>query len=124
MKGIHTFIMSDEEMMYWIANTDAELTFVGDGINPLSSRSAQTTTVTYCNTRVDNLCGGACTVYTGGATCLHAPDTKCLAATKDVGFCDKSGCSGSCNQLSKCGTHLSDGYCYTPGTKSIAVSNA
>ncbi|KAN0085668.1 hypothetical protein V8E55_006802 [Tylopilus felleus] len=116
--------MSHDEMMYWIANTDAVLTFVGDTINPLSSRSALTTTVTYCSTRIDDVCGGACTVYNGGATCLDAPDTNCLAATNNVGFCSSSGCGGSCNQLSTCGTQLEYGYCYTPDTQSIAVTNA
>lgn len=123
MKGVPTFILSSDEMAYWIANTDAKLTFIGDSINPLSSRSAQTTTVTYCSTRIDDVCGGACTVYTGGATCLWAGGTNCLAATNNVGFCDETGCGGSCNQLSSCGTPLGDGYCYTPGTNSIAVSN-
>ncbi|KAF8546825.1 hypothetical protein OG21DRAFT_1517871 [Imleria badia] len=122
-KGIPMSIMSDEEMAYWIAHTDAQLTFIGDSINPLSSRSALTTTVTYCSTRIDNVCGGRCTVYTGSATCLNAPDTNCLAATKNVGFCNKSGCSGNCNQLSDCGVRMGSGYCYTPGTNSIAVSN-
>ena len=124
MKGIPTFIMSHDEMMYWIANTDAVLTFIGDTINPLSSRSADTTSVTYCSTRIDSVCGGRCTIYNGGATCLNAPDTNCLAATKNVGFCSSSGCRGSCNELSTCGVHLDYGYCYTPNTQSIAVTNA
>lgn len=124
MKGIPTYIMSNDEMTYWLATTDAKLTFIGESINPLSSRSAQTTTVTYCSARIDDVCGGACTVYTGGATCLNARNTNCLAATNNVGFCDQSGCVGSCNELSTCGTKLSDNYCYTPGTNSIAVSNA
>ncbi|KAF8551783.1 hypothetical protein OG21DRAFT_1512316 [Imleria badia] len=122
-EGIPTFIVSDEEMAYWIAHTDAQLTFIGDSINPLSSRSALTTTVTYCSTRIDNVCGGACTVYTGGATCLNAPNTNCLAATNNVGFCSGTGCGGPCNQLSSCGTPLGNGYCYTPDTNSIAVTN-
>ncbi|KAF8551781.1 hypothetical protein OG21DRAFT_1512311 [Imleria badia] len=121
--GIPTFIMSDEEMAYWIAHTDAQLTFIGDSINPLSSRSAETTTVTYCSSRIDNVCGGRCTVYTGGAACLNAPDTNCLAATNNVGFCSGTGCRNPCNQLSTCGVRLDYGYCYTPGTVSIAVTN-
>ena len=80
--------------------------------------------VTYCSHRTQNVCGGPCTVYNGGAACLNAPDTNCLSATANVGFCDRSGCGGSCNQLSTCGTRLEDGYCYTPGTRSINVSNA
>ncbi|EJF67486.1 hypothetical protein BD309DRAFT_966824 [Dichomitus squalens] len=118
------YLVSHEQMMYWIANTDAELTFVGKPINPLTPRSAQDTTVTYCSDRIDDVCGGACTVYTGGATCLDAPDTNCLAATNNVGFCDRSGCGHSCNQLSTCGTRLDNGFCYTPGTASILVSAA
>lgn len=80
--------------------------------------------VTYCSSRTQNVCGGACTVYNGGATCLAAPGTKCLAATNNVGFCDRGGCGGSCNQLSSCGTRLDNGFCFTPGTASIIVSSA
>ncbi|KAF8546821.1 hypothetical protein OG21DRAFT_1517856 [Imleria badia] len=123
ISGIPTSISSDEEMAYWIAHTDAQLTFIGDSINPLSSRSDKTT-VTYCNKRIGDVCGGRCTVYTGGATCLNAPDTNCLAATKNVWFCSRSGCGGACNELSTCGVHLGNGYCYTPDTNSIAVTNA
>ncbi|KAN0085669.1 hypothetical protein V8E55_006803 [Tylopilus felleus] len=122
--GTPTSIMSEEEMMHWIANTDAVLTFIGEPINPLSSRSADTTKVTYCSSRIGSICGGRCTVYNGGATCLNAPDTNCLAATKNVGFCSSSGCGGSCNELSTCGVHLADGFCYTPNTKSIAVTTS
>ena len=89
-------IVSEEEMIHWIKTTDAKLTFVGDpipGINGpvgLVSREALSTTVTYCSQRVDDVCGGACTVYTGGAACLDAPDTNCLSATNNVGFCSSS----------------------------------
>ncbi|KAM5536115.1 hypothetical protein V8D89_010214 [Ganoderma adspersum] len=119
-----TYIVSHEQMMHWIANTNAELTFVGVPFNPLAPRSAQDTMVTYCSSRIDNVCGGHCTVYNGGATCLNAPNTQCLSATNDVGFCDRSGCGGSCNQLSTCGTRLDNGFCFTPGTASILVSSA
>ena len=119
-----TYGMSYEQMMHWIATTDAELTFVGAPINPLAPRAAQNTMVTYCSKRIDSVCGGPCTVYNGGATCLSAPNTNCLSATNNVGFCDHAGCSGSCNQLSTCGTRLDNGFCYTPGTKSIVVSSA
>lgn len=77
--------------------------------------------VVYCSSRSNNVCGGACTVYNGGATCLDAPDTKCLMASANVAFCDRSGCGGDCNQLSSCGTRLDNNFCYTPGTKSIIV---
>ena len=116
--------MSHDEMLNWLATTDAELTFVGAPINPLAPRSAQTTIVTYCTTRADNVCGGSCSVYNGGAACLDAPGTNCLAATNNVGFCDRAGCGHSCNQLSTCGTRLDNGFCYTPGTQSILVSTA
>ncbi len=95
-----------------------------DSINPLAPRSAQNTMVTYCSNRAVNVCGGPCTVYNGGATCLNAHDTNCLAATHNVGFCDRAGCRGSCNQLSTCGTRLDNGFCFTPGTKSILVPSA
>ncbi|EJF60349.1 hypothetical protein DICSQDRAFT_63395, partial [Dichomitus squalens LYAD-421 SS1] len=114
-------LVSHEQMMYWIAHTDANLTFVGDTVNPLTPRSAQDTTVTYCNRRTNDVCGGDCTVYTGNAKCLNAPDTQCLSATTNVGFCDRGGCGHSCNQLSTCGTRLDDGFCFTPGTASILV---
>ncbi|KAH9913761.1 uncharacterized protein B0H18DRAFT_960153 [Fomitopsis serialis] len=100
---VTTQLFTQEEMIAWLKTTDAELT--------LSATLSQ------------NVCGGSCTVYNGSAKCLNAPDTQCLAATNNVGFCDKGGCGGSCNQLSTCGTHLDNGYCYTPGTKSINVGN-
>ncbi|KIP09619.1 hypothetical protein PHLGIDRAFT_67177, partial [Phlebiopsis gigantea 11061_1 CR5-6] len=119
-------IVSEAEFKNWLATTDAEIIYVGEPIvdNPLAARSAQNTMVTYCSNRVDNVCGGPCTVYNGGATCLNTPGTNCLAATNNVGFCDHGGCSGSCNQLSSCGTRLDNGFCFTPGTKSITVSSA
>ncbi|KAI0644272.1 hypothetical protein C8Q79DRAFT_913788 [Trametes meyenii] len=118
-------IISDAELEHWLATTDADLTFIGGrpDLTPLAKRSAQSTTVTYCNKRVGSICGGTCTVYTGGATCLPAPDTACLASTKDVGFCDEAGCNGDCNVLSQCGTTMGSGFCATPGTMSILVSS-
>ena len=121
--------MSDEEFMNWLATTDAEITYIGEPIDvnsfstesSLTKRAANNVMVTYCSHRVDNVCGGPCTVYNGPAACLNAPDTNCLAATANVGFCDRGGCGGSCNQLSSCGTRLDHGFCYTPGTRSIIV---
>ena len=91
--------------------------------NPLASRdmAKRDTMVTYCTKRVDNVCGGSCSVYNGGPTCIDASGTSCLAATSNVAFCDKGNCGGSCNQLSTCGTSLAGGFCDTPGTKSIVV---
>ncbi|KAI0766879.1 hypothetical protein BD413DRAFT_605659 [Trametes elegans] len=111
-------------MAHWLATTDAELTFIGEPINPLTPRAAQNTIVTYCTKRTQNVCGGSCSVYNGGATCLAAPYTTCLAATHNIGFCNRDGCNGRCNQLESCGTRLDNGFCYTPGTKSIIVSSA
>ncbi|KAI0310234.1 hypothetical protein OF83DRAFT_1278926 [Amylostereum chailletii] len=121
---VANYLITENEFRYWLANTDANLTFIGAPINALAPRSALNTQVTYCSSRIDNLCGGACTVYNGGATCLNAPNTKCLAATHNVGFCDRGGCKHSCNQLSTCGTRLDSNFCYTPGTKSILVGTA
>ncbi|KAF9552085.1 hypothetical protein CPC08DRAFT_745012 [Agrocybe pediades] len=111
-------IASEAEIMHFIATTDAKLTFIG---NPIQRRNALDTTVVYCSSRVDNVCGGACTVYSGGPTCLNAPDTQCLSATSNVGFCDRGGCGGSCNEFASCGTRLSNNFCFTPGTASILV---
>ena len=108
-------------MKQWLSATDAELTFVGAPVNVLSTQSPDSVTVTYCSSRSQNVCGGACTVYTGGSACLNAPNTQCLSATANVGFCDHAGCSGSCNQYSSCGTRMDNGFCWTPGTKSIIV---
>ncbi|KAJ3728060.1 hypothetical protein DFJ43DRAFT_1085656 [Lentinula guzmanii] len=111
-------IATKETILEWISTTDANLTFIGD---PITKRNIESTMVVYCSVRTVDVCGGACTVYNGGATCLNAPDTNCLSATNNVGFCDHSGCGGSCNQLSTCGVRLDDGFCYTPGTNSINV---
>ncbi|KAI0367393.1 hypothetical protein BV20DRAFT_970578 [Pilatotrama ljubarskyi] len=109
-------------MERWLATTDAELTYIGSQRtapdNPLAS---QQTTVTYCSFVSGQVCGGTCTVYRGGATCIDAPATQCLSATADVSFCNRAGCSGTCNQLDGCATRLNGGFCYTPGTQSIAV---
>ncbi|OJT08592.1 hypothetical protein TRAPUB_519 [Trametes pubescens] len=96
-------------MAHFLATTDAELTFIGEAINPLVKRSAQATTVTFCTKRVGNICGGTCTVYTGGATCLDAADTVCMSSTKDVGFCDQTGCNGNCELQRHVGVRHADG---------------
>lgn len=116
-------ILTDDEMDNWLSTTAANLTYIGTAPskrvpNTLGRRD---TTVTYCTKRVDSVCGGTCQVYTGGPTCLDASGTSCIAATADVGFCDKGSCGGSCNQFSSCGTTLENGFCDTPGTKSILV---
>ena len=109
--------------MDWFATTNATLTFTGAPINPLrlSQRDSQETVVTYCNKRAQNVCGGTCQVYTGGPICLDAPGVACLAATRNVGFCTKLGCGGTCNQLASCGTLLDGGFCPTPKANSIVV---
>ncbi|KIJ40975.1 hypothetical protein M422DRAFT_173082, partial [Sphaerobolus stellatus SS14] len=117
-------LITPEQFKNWLATTDATITYIGAPINDLTTRDALNTIVTYCNRRTNNVCGGDCTVYNGSARCLNAPDTQCLSATNNVGFCDRGGCSGSCNQFSSCGTRLDNNFCYTPGTRSINVSNA
>ncbi|KAI0644273.1 hypothetical protein C8Q79DRAFT_138064 [Trametes meyenii] len=117
--------MSEAQFTHWLSVTDATLTFVGGDFNdsiPLSRRAAQITTVTYCTKRVGNTCGGECTVYKGGAACVDTSKIQCLAANKNVGFCDKKGCDGNCRTLSACGTFLEDGFCYAAETQSIVVS--
>ncbi|TFK37244.1 hypothetical protein BDQ12DRAFT_667180 [Crucibulum laeve] len=124
-EGVAVKLVTEAEMRHWIATTDAKLTFIGEPITDgLQGRAALNTMVTYCNKRTQNVCGGDCTVYNGGAACLNAPDTQCLSATNNVGFCDRSACGGSCNQLSTCGTHLDNNFCFTPGTRSINVGTA
>ena len=121
--------MSEDDFKDWLANTDADITYVGEPIDN-TRRSADPDTsltkranvmVTYYTKRTQNVCGGTCTVYNGGPTCLSAPGTSCLSATANVGFCDHGGCSGSCNEFASCGTRLNNNFCFTPGTKSIIV---
>lgn len=122
---ITSYLVTEAEFKNWLATTDANITYIGEPITAdISPRAALNTMVTYCNRRVVNVCGGDCTVYNGGMTCLNAPDTVCLAVTSNVGFCDRGSCGGSCNQLSSCGTHLDNGFCATPGTASILVGTA
>ncbi|KAI0762540.1 hypothetical protein C8Q74DRAFT_1371560 [Fomes fomentarius] len=119
-----SYLATHDEILHWIKTTDADLTFVGAPINPLTPRAAQNTMVVYCSKRSQNVCGGSCTVYNGGAACLEASGTNCLSATHNVAFCDRGKCGGSCNQFSSCGTRLDNNFCYTPGTKSIVVGTA
>ncbi|KAK0189452.1 hypothetical protein F5146DRAFT_1199506 [Armillaria mellea] len=117
-------IWTDVQFDHWLATTDAKITYHGNTTpNPLARRAALTTRVTYCNKHTQNICGGNCNIYDGGATCINASSTMCLAATNNVRFCDCANCGGSCNQLSTCGTHLDGGFCYTPSTASINMSN-
>ncbi|KAF4593271.1 hypothetical protein AB1N83_013473 [Pleurotus pulmonarius] len=116
-----SYIVSDAELDHWLSTTDAKLTFIGEeGNNPLAARAGKTRVV-YCSSRKGPVCGGACSVYNGGNTCLRAPKTACISATRNVAFCDKGGCSGSCNYINSCGKRLDGGFCATPGTKSILV---
>ena len=129
--------MTIEQFKDWLTNTDAELTFIGKplgDLSDLSKRNALDTKVTYCTKRIDNICGGVCTVYNGGAACIPTPNTNCLSATNDVGYCNEILCGGSCNQYSAtgsdCGTagnvtpRLENNFCYTPNTQSIVVGTA
>ncbi|TFK58414.1 hypothetical protein BDN72DRAFT_873177 [Pluteus cervinus] len=111
-----------DQLTDWFSTTNASLTFIGKQIptKPLSKR-AQNVMVVYCDTQIDDSCGGTCTVYNGPNTCIDAPQTNCLMSTADVGFCDRGGCGGSCNQFSSCGDSLGSGFCSTPGTASILV---
>ncbi|EIM86068.1 uncharacterized protein STEHIDRAFT_131718 [Stereum hirsutum FP-91666 SS1] len=118
---VPTYLLTDEQFNHWLNTTDANITFVGSSREEFSKR--QSTSVTYCNKRTDDVCGGTCNVYTGGPTCIDAPGTACISATGNVGFCDRAGCGHSCNQFSSCGTKLDDGFCATPGTQSINVGN-
>ena len=120
-------LITIEQYKHWLENTDAVVTFHGKPLGDLSSlskRNALNTIVTYCTERIDDLCGGSCQTYNGGATCIDAPGTSCLSATNNVGFCDRGGCGGSCNQFSSCGTKLQNNFCFTPGTASILVGSA
>ena len=120
-------LVTIEQFRRWLATTDADVTFHGKPLGDLSDiskRNALDTMVTYCNKRIDDLCGGTCHVYNGGATCIAASGTACLSATNNVGFCDRGSCGGSCNQFSSCGTRLQNNFCATPGTASILVGTA
>ncbi|KAH9925183.1 uncharacterized protein B0H18DRAFT_389947 [Fomitopsis serialis] len=126
---VTTQLFTQEEMIAWLKrptpSSPSSATLSQVSMRPkVLPRAPRTTRWSRTATAaLQNVCGGSCTVYNGSAKCLNAPDTQCLAATNNVGFCDKGGCGGSCNQLSTCGTHLDNGYCYTPGTKSINVGN-
>ncbi|KAJ8088374.1 hypothetical protein PM082_022447 [Marasmius tenuissimus] len=115
-----SYLATHDEIYDWIKSTDANLTFIGDPID-LTKRAPLNTMVVFCDTRTQRVCGGTCTVYNGNHRCLDAPGTNCLRATTNVGFCDRRGCTGNCNQFSACGTRLDDGFCSTPGTRSINV---
>src|ERR1700734_1769636 len=79
-----------EQYKRWLEDreADSEITYLGKrlDLSDLSKRNPLDTSVTYCTDRIDNLCGGSCTSYNGGPTCLAAPGTSCLFATNNVGF--------------------------------------
>ena len=110
--------MGASDLLTWLSTTDANITYTS---GPVSRDVGGNVMVVYCTKRTQSVCGGECTVYNGGAKCINAPGTSCLMATANVGFCDRGNCGGSCNQLSTCGTHLDDNFCFTPGTASINV---
>ncbi|CAA7264577.1 unnamed protein product [Cyclocybe aegerita] len=122
-----SFIMTDAQFKNWLATTDAEITYAGEPPidNPLAERDTQSLQITYCTHRANNICGGRCTVYRGPSpACVDAPDTNCIASTRDVGFCTRKDCHPTCQQLSHCATQLADGFCFTPNTNSIIVGPA
>ncbi|KDR65941.1 hypothetical protein GALMADRAFT_1362442, partial [Galerina marginata CBS 339.88] len=119
-----SYLISVDKFNHWLATTDADITFIGEPINPLTPRAALDIMVTYCTARSADVCGGSCIVYNGGPACLAAPGTNCLAATANVGFCDRENCGNSCNSLDSCGTPLTNGFCFTPGTQGINVPAA
>ncbi|KAF4570977.1 hypothetical protein EYR36_008304 [Pleurotus pulmonarius] len=63
-------IMSNKELRNWIRTTKGEFKFIGEKFdledNPLESRDAQVTTVTFCSNRNGGLCNPPCTTATGG----------------------------------------------------------
>ena len=122
---IPSYLVPDDEFKHWLETTDANITYVGSSRDRIFSKSKRqgSISVTYCDTRIDDICGGSCQVYDGGPTCINAPGTACISATGNVGFCDRSGCGHSCNQFSSCGTKLSNNFCSTPGTQSILVGS-
>ena len=56
-------------MLTWLSTTSAKLTFIGEPIKALDTRVGGNVMVVYCSNRSQNVCGGPCTVYNGGATC-------------------------------------------------------
>ncbi|KZV68733.1 hypothetical protein PENSPDRAFT_753888 [Peniophora sp. CONT] len=110
----------ESEFLTWLSTTNANVTYVGPKPGSLAARAGGTVNVVYCTERHGNVCGGSCTVYNGPNTCLSG-GISCLKASSDVSFCDHGNCHGSCNELSTCGTKLDNGFCDTPGTKSITV---
>ncbi|KAL1684225.1 hypothetical protein EV122DRAFT_285947 [Schizophyllum commune] len=125
----------DLQYLHWLRTTDADIIFIGHPpirriTKPadLLARATQATGfVTYCNVRTtDNKCGGTCMVYAGGPACVSAPHTTCYYVSSNfqnaVSSCGGPGCTGSCSSYAQCGTRLSDGFCYAPGTQSILVT--
>ncbi|KAI0079866.1 hypothetical protein K474DRAFT_1591234, partial [Panus rudis PR-1116 ss-1] len=112
-------ISTESEILTWLATTDAEITYINN--NKRDADVGGNVNVVYCNSRNGPNCGGLCTVYNGGATCLHAPGTQCLMATADVSFCSGGNCDGPCSGFNACGTRLNNNFCFTPNTNSIVV---
>lgn len=116
--------MTDEQLDHWLANTDATLTFIGEGSNvpsTLQKRGERNTRLVYCTLMTGSVCGGTCSVYNGNAACINTPGTSCIQASGPVAFCSKQNCGDPCTQLANCLAWMNDGFCGTPDTGSIIV---
>ncbi|KAJ3526217.1 hypothetical protein NMY22_g7362 [Coprinellus aureogranulatus] len=119
-----TGIMTDEQLDHWLANTDAELKFIGEKSyvpGTLRKRGEKSTRLVTCTTANGSNCGGSCSVYNGNAACLNVAGTVCIQASGPVAFCSKANCADPCTQLANCLAWMNDGFCGTPDTNSIIV---
>ncbi|KAH6893645.1 hypothetical protein BKA70DRAFT_1323674 [Coprinopsis sp. MPI-PUGE-AT-0042] len=115
------YLASPEDLEKWIAETDATVNYIGPGrispINPFEVR------IIWCSERRGDVCGGECTVYTGGGDqCMRTmQSTACLASTSNIRFCATDTCEPACNLYDECGVHMDSGFCVTPHTSSIQI---
>src|ERR1700735_252035 len=67
-------LITPEQFKDWLQNTDANITYIGKRVDldDLTKRDALDTMVTYCTDRIDTICGGSCSVFNGGSTCINA----------------------------------------------------
>ena len=118
--GLHVHgqsVASDATLRDWAGDRDIPNLDFNAPLGPFDIR------LIYCSERSGSTCGGTCVAYQGpGSRCI-TPQFKvdCLAANRDLNHCWLGDCV-DCHAYAGCGTRLDSGFCYTPETFFLGLS--